>query len=98
MIVDQVGPEARDWSGGDNLDVGVLRVDGLRHVSKAAVVTAGSGEPVLVADLDVVQRKRLGKPVGGATLAPFARCRTADVLDLLQRLLRVLPHLRASRI
>ena len=96
VVVVQVGLEALHRRGRDDLQVRVPLADRPGHLREPAVVAARAVEPVLVADLDVVQRERLGEPVGRPLLAPLAVGRAADVLDLLERLLCVKRHLRAA--
>ena len=68
VVVDDVGRDAFDGRGGDDLEVRVLRLDGVVELGVAAVVAAGLIELVFVADLDVVQRGRArdGRPWRGS--------------------------------
>ena len=68
---------------------GYFCLDRLEELREAAVVGAGFVEPVLVADLDVVQRERRGMAVLGALRAPLGVGVAGYVLDFIERILYV---------
>ena len=75
--------------GGDGLQLRILRLDGLVELREAAFVAAGSVEPVLVADLDVVQREGLGVAELGADGSPLGAGVAGDELDLFESVVDV---------
>ena len=89
VVVDDVGRDAFDGRGGDELQVRVLRLDGLVELGVAAVVAAGAVEPVFVADLDVGEMEGRGVAVFGALGSPLCGGVAGDVLDLVERVLNV---------
>ena len=72
----------------DDLELRILRLDGIEELREAAVIAARLAvELVLVADLDVFQRERRGVAVLGAARAPLGVRAAGHVLDLVERVL-----------
>ena len=63
VLVDHVRLHAFDRRGGDQLQVGILRLDRLVELRVAAVVAAGAVEPIFVADLDIGELEGRGMAV-----------------------------------
>ena len=97
VIVDDVGADAFDGGGGDELEVRVLLLDGFVELGVAGVVGAGPVELVLIADFDVgeVEGVRDGRPLG-ALGSPFGGNGAGDILDLFESFVNVRFKIRAG--
>ncbi len=77
-----VGMVATD--AGDDLQVGITRLDGVVKLGVATVVGVGLVEEIFVADLDVAKRERFRMAVRGAAGAPLGGDGADDVFDLVE--------------
>ena len=89
MLVEHVGRHALHGRGGDDLQIGIVLLDGVIELREAAVVGAGVVELIFVADFDVVQRERRGVAVFGAFRAPFGIGAAGDIFNFVERVLHV---------
>ena len=64
--------------------MGILGLDGLVELLIASGIGTALIEEVLIADLDIVQRERLGMTVAYALRTPFGVGSARDILDLVE--------------
>ena len=96
MVVDDIWANALNRHGRNDLKMRVFGFDCFMELRVSSVVTAGPVEEILVADLHVSQRKRLGMPVLRANSAPFRVRSTGYVRDLVECILHVRIEIRSG--
>src|SRR5580700_10968430 len=89
VIVHQVRYARTYRSSCNQLEVWILRSDGIEKLCKPAVVAARSIKPVFVTYLDIGQVERFSMAICRANRAPFCRCVTCNILDLIQSFVNV---------
>ena len=89
MLVQHVRFHALDRRGGNQLQIGVALLDRFVVLRIAAVIRPRAVEPVLVADLNIMQRKGRRVAVLRALGAPLGVGAAGSIFDLVQRVLDV---------
>ena len=89
VLVEHIGLQAFDGRGGDELQIGIFRLDGFVERRVALLVAAGLVEPVFVADFDIGELEGRGVAVFDALGAPFGVGSAGHVFDLVEGVLDI---------
>jgi hypothetical protein len=95
VFIKNIRGPASDAGGGNHLKFGIGRFDRVVELSKTTIIIAGTVEEVFVADLDVLNTKRLRMAICRALCSPVSIGSAGSVFDFIDGILYVRRQVRS---